>query len=400
MITAEDFDVSAAWHVAAPYDFLRRLRHERPVFRSEHLGAHVLTRYEDVRAAYGDPRRFSSAGSLTISRSLADGTRRVLGEHGSFLSSFVANVDPPVHTRLRRSVSRAFTPRAVAALEQRFRDLNEEVLDRVASRGGGDLVAEIAHIPSIKLTARFIGVPEEDERFVQEHVKDWFQLFLSPQPPQRQLVLAESFLTYLDYVDRLVAARAAEPEDDFVSLMTALIGTELSHREVVELISTILLGGNDTVPNQLGNSVLRLLREGVWPVPPELVRNAVEECMRIDGASLGSFRHTTVDVELHGVTVPAGSLCLLSTDSAAHDETVFDEPERFVIDRGNADAHMTLGYGIHFCVGAALARLQLRTALEVLGRRLPGLRLDPDAPPPAYRTSIVGRGLTALPVRW
>ncbi|WP_431892821.1 cytochrome P450 [Nonomuraea sp. bgisy101] len=394
-----DFDVTQDWHVASPYDFLRRLRHERPVFRSEHLGAYVLTRYADVRAAYGDARRFSSKGSLTISRSLTEETRARLGEHGSFLSSFVANVDPPDHTRLRRSVSRAFTPRAVAALERRFRELNEDVLDRVAGRGRADFVEEIAHEPSVKLTAAFIGVPAADEEFVQQRVKEWFQLFLSPQPPGRQLELADGFLTYLDYVDRLVVARAKDPQDDFTSLMTSLIGEELSHREVVELISTILLGGNDTVPNQLGNSVLRLLREGQWPVPPERVANAVEECMRIDGAALGSFRFATTDVELHGVTIPAGELVLLSTDSAAHDETVFPDPERFVIDRPNADAHMVFGYGIHFCVGAALGRLQLRTALDVLGARLPGLRLAEGASV-AYRRSIVGRGLPSLMVEW
>ncbi|MFF0319402.1 cytochrome P450 [Nonomuraea angiospora] len=395
----EDFDVSSDWHVADPYDFLRRLRHERPVFRSEHLGAYVLTRYPDVRAAYGDPRRFSSEGSLTISRSLTRETREKLGEHGSFLSSFVANVDPPDHTRLRRSVSKAFTPRAVAAMEQEFRRLNEDLLDRLEPRKSADFVGEIGHEPSIKLTARFIGVPEADEAFVQAHVKDWFQLFLSPQPPQRQLELADSFLTYLDYVDRLVASRAKDPRDDFTSLMTSLIGAELTHREVVELISTILLGGNDTVPNQLGNTVLRLLREGAWPVPPDLVANAAEECMRIDGASLGSFRYAVTDILLHGVTIPAGALVLLSTDSAAHDESVFPEPERFLIDRPNAAEHLVFGYGIHFCVGAALGRLQLRTALDVLGRRLPGLRLVPGAPV-ARRRSIVGRGLTSLAVEW
>ncbi|MEU6779271.1 cytochrome P450 [Nonomuraea angiospora] len=395
----EDFDVSADWHVAAPYDFLRRLREERPVFRSEHLGAYVLTRYPDVRAAYGDPRRFSSKGSLTISRSLTRETREKLGEHGSFLSSFVANVDPPDHTRLRRSVSKAFTPRAVAAMEQQFRRLNEDLLDRLEPRKSADFVGEIGHEPSIKLTARFIGVPEADEAFVQAHVKDWFQLFLSPQPPERQLELAGSFLTYLDYVDRLVASRAKDPQDDFTSLMTSLIGAELTHREVVELISTILLGGNDTVPNQLGNTVLRLLREGAWPVPPDLVANAAEECMRIDGASLGSFRYAVTDIPLHGVTIPAGALVLLSTDSAAHDESVFPEPERFLIDRPNAAEHLVFGYGIHFCVGAALGRLQLRTALDVLGRRLPGLRLVPGEPV-AHRKSIVGRGLTSLAVEW
>lgn len=394
-----DFDVSSDWHVASPYDFLRRLRREHPVFHSPHLGAYVLTRYADVRAAYGDPRRFSSAGSLTISRSLTAETRDKLGEHGSFLSSFVANVDPPDHTRLRRSVSKAFTPRAVAAMEARFRRLNEDLLDRISEHGEADFVAEIGHEPSIKLTAGFIGVPESDEAFVQAHVKDWFQLFLSPQPPARQLELADSFLTYLDYVDRLVASRAKEPRDDFTSLMTGLIGQELTHREVVELISTILLGGNDTVPNQLGNSVLRLLREGCWPVPPDRIAGAVEECMRVDGASLGSFRYARTDVSLHGVTIPAGALVLLSTDSAAHDETVFAEPESFVIDRPNAADHLVFGYGIHFCVGAALGRLQLRTALEVLGRRLPGLRLVPGQQV-AYRKSIVGRGLTSLRVAW
>ncbi|TMR88440.1 cytochrome P450 [Nonomuraea basaltis] len=395
----EDFDVGSDWHVADPYPFLARLREESPVFWSEHLQAYVLTRYADVRAAYGDPRRFSSKGSLTISRSLTAETKEKLGEHGSFLSSFVANVDPPDHTRLRRSVSRAFTPRAVAAMEDTFRELNEDLLDRIAPRGRADFVAEIGHEPSIKLTARFIGVPESDEAFVQSHVKDWFQLFLSPQPPERQLELAGSFLTYLDYVDRLVAARAKDPQDDFTSLMTSLIGDELTHREVVELISTILLGGNDTVPNQLGNTVLRLLREGAWPVPPERVPGAAEECMRIDGAALGSFRYATTDIPLHGVTIPAGALVLLSVDSAAHDETVFPDPGRFWIDRPNAADHMVFGYGIHFCVGAALGRLQLRTALDVLGRRLPGLRLLPGVPI-SHRKSIVGRGLTSLQVTW
>ena len=397
--TATDFDVSSDWHVAAPYDFLRGLRHERPVFHSEHLGAYVLTRHEDVRVAYGGARRFSSEGSLTISRSLADETRKVLGDRRSFLSSFVANVDPPTHTRLRRSVSRAFTPRAVTAMDRSFRRLNEEILDRIGPDGGADFAAELGHMPSAKLSARFIGVPEADEEFVKEHVKDWFTLFLSPQPPDRQLVLARSFLAYLDYVDKLVAARAAEPRDDFTSLMTGLIGTELSHREVVELISTILLGGNDTVPNQLGNGVLRLLREGMWPLAPELVPAAVEECMRIDGSSLGSFRYALSDIELHGVVIPKGALVLLSTDSAAHDETVFPEPERFDLGRGNSDAHMTFGYGIHFCVGAALARLQLRTALEVMGARLPGLRLA-TGQRIAFRRSIVGRGLPSLLVEW
>ncbi|MFC6885096.1 MULTISPECIES: cytochrome P450 [Actinomadura] len=404
--TATDFDVTAAWHVADPYPFLRRLRRERPVFWSDHLSMHVLTRYDDVRAAYRDHAAFSSVGSLTISRTLTDEVKEILGDHRSFLDDFAANVDPPKHTRMRRAISRAFTPRAVARLGDAFRAEVDGVLDGVVPKGKADFVSEIAHLPSARLAAVFIGVPPEDEDRVKHWVLSWFQLFLSPQPPDRQCELARDFLKYLDYVDRLVTERRAEPRDDFVSLMAELIDTGpdgLSHREVVETISALLLGGNDTVPNGLSNAVHRLLRErAVWEeivADPALIPGMVEESLRIDGASLGSFRTTTRDVTLHGVTIPAGVQVLLHADSAGHDETVFPDPERFDIRRPNAREHMVFGYGVHHCVGAALSRLKMQIAFERLVARLPGLRLA-DGARPEYRRSMVGRGLTALPVTW
>jgi cytochrome P450 len=404
--TATDFDVTADWHVADPYPFLARLRHERPVFWSEHLRMWVLTRYADVRDAYRDHRGFSSIGSLTISRTLTDEVKESLGEHRSFLDNFAANVDPPQHTRIRRAISRAFTPRAVARLGDAFAAQVDAVLDDVEPRRHADLVADLAHPPSARLTAAFIGVPPADEHQVKQWVYSWFQLFLSPQPPARQRELAQDFLKYLDYVDRLVTERRTEPRDDFAGLMAELIDTGpdgLSHREVVETISALLLGGNDTVPNGLGNAVYRMQRERTsWEAvvaDPELIPNMIEETLRIDGASLGSFRRTTEDVTLHGVTIPAGSEVFLHADSASHDETVFPDPERFDIHRANARDHMVFGYGIHHCVGAALARLELRIALERITARLPGLRLVPDQEI-AYRKSLVGRGLPRLLVDW
>ncbi|MFC9975934.1 cytochrome P450 [Spirillospora sp. NPDC127200] len=404
--TAADFDVSSDWHVANPYPFLRRLRREEPVFWSEHLRMWVLTRYDDVRAAYRDHRVYSSVGSLTISRTLTDQVKEVLGEHRSFLDDFAANVDPPKHTRMRRAISRAFTPRAVERLGDRFRGEMDGVLDAVAPRGGADFVAEIAHLPSARLSAAFIGVPPEDEHQVKQYVLSWFQLFLSPQPPDRQLELAQDFLKYLDYVDRLVSDRRAEPREDFASLMAGLIDTGpegLSHREVVETISALLLGGNDTVPNGLSNAVHRLMRErGAWEeivADRTLIPGMIEESLRIDGASLGSFRTTTADVTLHGRTIPAGVQVLLHADSAGHDEAVFPEPERFDIRRANARDHMVFGYGVHHCVGAALSRLKMQIAFEQLTERMPDLRLAPGAVP-VHRKSLVGRGLVALPVEW
>ncbi|MFI6522715.1 cytochrome P450 [Spirillospora sp. NPDC050679] len=404
--TAADFDVSSDWHVANPYPFLRRLRREEPVFWSEHLRMWVLTRYDDVRAAYRDHRVYSSVGSLTISRTLTDQVKEVLGEHRSFLDDFAANVDPPKHTRMRRAISRAFTPRAVERLGDRFRGEVDGVLDAVVPKGEADFVAEIAHLPSARLSAAFIGVPPEDEHQVKRYVLSWFQLFLSPQPPDRQLELAQDFLKYLDYVDRLVSDRRAEPREDFASLMAGLIDTGpegLSHREVVETISALLLGGNDTVPNGLSNAVHRLMRErGAWEeivADRTLIPGMIEESLRIDGASLGSFRTTTADVTLHGRTIPAGVQVLLHADSAGHDETVFPEPERFDIRRANARDHMVFGYGVHHCVGAALSRLKMQIAFEQLVERMPDLRLAPGVVP-VHRKSLVGRGLVALPVEW
>ncbi|GAA4616478.1 cytochrome P450 [Actinoallomurus liliacearum] len=404
--TATDFDVTADWHVADPYPFLTRLRHERPVFWSDHLRMWVLTRYTDVRDAYRDHRRFSSIGSLTISRTLTDEVKESLGEHRSFLDNFAANVDPPQHTRIRRAISRAFTPRAVERLGDAFATQVDAVLDAVEPQGHADLVADLAHPPSARLTAAFIGVPPEDEHQVKQWVYSWFQLFLSPQPPARQRELAQDFLKYLDYVDRLVTERRAEPRDDFAGLMAELIDTGpggLSHREVVETISALLLGGNDTVPNSLGNAVHRMQRDRAsWAAvvaDPALIPNLIEETLRIDGASLGSFRRTTEDVTLHGVRIPAGAEVFLHADSAGHDETVFPDPERFDIRRPNARDHMVFGYGIHHCVGAALARLELRIALERITARLPGLRLVPDQDV-AYRKSLVGRGIPTLLVEW
>ncbi|MBC6459474.1 cytochrome P450 [Actinomadura sp. HBU206391] len=404
--TATDFDITSDWHVADPYPFLRRLRHDRPVFWSEHLRMWVLTRYDDVRDGYRDHRRFSSAGSLTVNRMLTDDVKRSLGRHQSFLDDFAANVDPPKHTRMRRAISRAFTPRAVSRLGDDFRAEVDRVLDDVAGKGRADLVSEIAHLPSARLTAAFIGVPAEDEQQVKQWVYSWFQLFLSPQPPERQRELAQDFLKYLDYVDRLVTERRAEPRDDFTSLMAELIDTGpdgLSHREVVETISAILLGGNDTVPNGFANAVYRLQRSpGAWEEivsDLSLIPNMIEETLRIDGASLGSFRRATEDVTLHGVTVPAGSEVLLHADSASHDETVFPEPERFDVRRPNAREHMVFGYGIHHCVGAALGRLELEIALRRTAERLPSLRLA-EGQRVAYRKSLVGRGLPRLLVEW
>ncbi|MCT9933121.1 cytochrome P450 [Planotetraspora sp. A-T 1434] len=403
--TADDYDVTSEWHVSDPYPFLRRLRRERPVFYSENLEAWVLTRYGHVRAALADDERFSSRGILTASTRLTGEVRELLGGRGAFLSRFVANVDPPAHTRLRRAVSRAFTPRAVSALADQYRGLVHESVDQVVADGRADFAAHFATFAPARLMSVFVGIPREDEHQVKQWVEDWFQLFLARHDPARQPALARSFLDYLDYVDALIRSRAAEPRDDFAGLMAGSVGAPphgLDHLDVVEQISALLLGGNDTVPNGIGNAAYRLLGGGHWAEmarTPELIPNAVEEALRFDGAATGIFRLAATDIEVDGVTIPAGSFVFVSQDSAGHDETVFPDPERFDITRPNAAQHMAFGYGIHHCVGAALTRLEMVIAVEVLSARLPSLRLVAGEPI-RYRRSVTGRGLATLPVEW
>ncbi|WP_238019298.1 cytochrome P450 [Dactylosporangium sp. AC04546] len=403
--TAEDYDVTSDWHVSNPYPFLRRLRQSRPLYYSDNLGAWVLTRYDDVRAALADNERFSSDGILTAAHRLEDDVREMLGSQEAFLGRFVANVDPPTHTRLRGAVARAFTPRAVAKLGDRYRELMHESVDLVVADGRADLVAHFATFAPARLMGIFIGLPREDEPQVHAWVHAWFQLFLARHDPAISRTLAQSFLEYLAYVDRLITARINEPREDFASLMGRLVdGTPqgLDRLDVVEQISALLLGGNDTVPNGVGSSIYRLLDGGHWPAVAADARRipgAVEEALRYDGAATGIFRRAARDIELHGATIPAGAFVFVSQDSAGHDETVFDDPETFDPSRANAGQNMAFGHGIHHCVGAALTRLEMSISIEVLSSRLPSLRIAPDQEV-RHRRSVTGRGLERLMVEW
>lgn len=403
--SALDYDVYSDWHVSAPYPFLRRLREEHPVFYSDHLDAWVLTRYADVRTALSDEKSFSSHGILSSVTERTPEVSSMLDARGAFMSRFVANVDPPYHTRLRRAVSQAFTPRAVAKLGDRFRDLMRESIDVVRMQGAADAVTHLVWDAPARLTAEFIGVPPEDADLVRGWVENWFKLFLAPHDHAEQPMLAREFLDYLDYVDALVTERIVQPRDDFTSVTAALVGDaadSLTRFDVIEQISALLLGGNDTVPNGLGSAVYRVASAGLWgdlASDPSLIPNTIEEVLRYDGAATGIFRRAAADVTMHDERIPSGARVFVSQDSANHDEAVFRAPECFDIARANAGSHLAFGYGIHHCIGAALTRLEMRIGLEELTTGLPTLRLAPEQAI-RYRPSVTGRGLAALQVEW
>ncbi|QHE68435.1 cytochrome P450 [Rhodococcus sp. WAY2] len=403
---ADDFDVSSPRHVSSPFDFYRRLRSQQPVFASAQLDSHVLSRYSDIRNVFLDHQSFSSVGSLAAAARIDPHVERLLTEHNATLETFLASVDQPLHTRLRRSVARSFSVRSMARLEPDVRAHATEMIEELLPRGQADFVSEFASLLPARITARFLGIPSEDTEKVQQWVDDWFGLFFTPMSVREQRVRAEGYIEYVEYMYQLLAKRRARPQDDFMSETLAAVadGTaDLTDREIVEIMTAISLGGNDTTGNQVASLVYRLMvTPGAWDTvvrDSALRPNAVEESIRLDSAGIGGFRFANADVEIGGVTIPKGARLFLLQDSANHDETMFENPDEYVLDRPNAAENIGFGVGIHHCLGAPLARLELRVVLDVLTEHVPTLRLA-DSAPPTYRVSVVQRAMDSLPVAW
>ena len=213
---APDFDTNSELHVANPYGFYRRLRKHHPVFASQHLNAVVLSRMQDVRDGFRDHKRLLSKGSLEGAVRLDPQVVELLTENDATLDNFIANVDPPQHTRLRRAVARPFSVRSMARLEPRVRHETEELLREFVTRGNADLVADLGNVLPARVTARFLGIPLEDTIRVHRWVSDWFNLFFTPLPSHEQCTRALGYIEYVRYMTELLDARRISPEEDFM----------------------------------------------------------------------------------------------------------------------------------------------------------------------------------------
>jgi cytochrome P450 len=256
------------------------------------------------------------------------------------------------------------------------------------------------------VTADFLGLPRTDVDRVRRWVSDWFGLFAVALPEAEQRDRAAGYVEYLGYVRGLLEQRAGSPTEDFMSQVLAAQAdgsARMATHEIVEMMTSFTLGGNDTTSHAMACLLHRLLiTPGAWDIvvaDPATRNNAIEEALRIDPPGIAAFRTTLVEVQLSGVTVAAGERLMLLQDSANHDEQVFPDPETFDIGRANAGEHTSFGLGIHHCIGAALARLELRVVLEVLAERLPSMRIAADHRI-AYRPSVIGRNLERLRVTW
>ena len=371
---------------AAPYEIWRRLRDEAPVYHNERHDFWALSRYEDVAPALKDTRTFSSS----------HGTVLEIMTDQPFDTGMMIFADPPDHTRLRGMVARVFTVHRMSALEQRIGEICDELLAAWTPGQDFDFVQDFsAQLPSMVI-AELLGVPAEDREWVRGQIDTSFHI-----EPDVGMINDVSFAARLEidaYIVDLIETRTRVPGDD---LLSGLVQADLTSRQAADFAQLLVTAGTETVGRLLGWGALLLEQHpdqrAALATDPSLVPNAVEELMRYEGPSPVQGRWSMRDVELHGVRIPAGSKVLLLTSSAGRDERKYGaDADRFDV-RRDIDHHVSFGYGVHFCLGAALARLESRTALTRLLASHPTWEIDHDRAVRAHTSTV--RGWTSIPVR-
>lgn len=397
--------------VEDPHGFLARLRQEEPISFSPVLNAWLVSRYDDVCEVWRDPIRFSSSPMLQTGTQLTAEARAILADEGfpmgdnPLCGPSVLASDPPAHTRLRRLLNRGFTPARVAAVEPHIRQFARELLDGFAADGRAELVSQLATQLPLRVILHLVGAPREDMPRIKRWCEDWFTLLFTHVPPEAQPPLARSVAEYQRYCLELVEARWQAPQDDLVSdLVAAEPGGEvLTMPELIMAIQgSLLASGHETTTSMLSNTLGLLLREpGLWERlqrEPALLPRAIEECIRYEGIMVSTFRMTTREVTLGGVTLPQGALVALLHMSANRDAAHFPEPDRFDIHREKQHS-LTFGRYAHFCPGAQLARREIQIAIEQLLERMPTLRLAPHHRF-EFAQDMAFRKLKSLHVEW
>ncbi|HKS99239.1 MAG TPA: cytochrome P450 [Rugosimonospora sp.] len=382
---------------AEPHGEYARLRREGPVHPialPTGATAWLVTRYPDVRRALADPRL--SKGGIVSPIGYLPG---LPPEIHAGVARHMLTTDPPDHTRMRRLVAAAFTPRRVESLRPRIEQITGELLDRVAGRERFDLIDELAFPLPIRVICELIGVPPAD----QGSFREWSNVLVAGMAAREQLPAANRSM--LGYVHGLIEAKRAEPADDLLSALIAVRdeGDQLSGPELTSTVFLLLIAGHETTVNLIGNGAYLLLThpeqwDRLRARADELLPGAVEEFLRYESpVQTATYRVTTEEVELGGVRIPAGQPVLISLLSANRDEEQFADAGRFDVAR-EPGPHLAFGHGIHFCLGAPLARLEGQVAFRALLTRYPMLRLaEPDADP-VWRPGTLMHGLAALPV--
>lgn len=380
----------ATEHPLDPFPHYERMREAAPVFHDAQSGSWHVFRYDDVQRVLSEHTRFSS-------RMGGDDP----SETGHLFASSLITAAPPRHRQLRSLVTQAFTPKAVDALAPRISQLTDELLEGIAPRGTADLIQELAYPLPVIVISELMGIPAAD----RDRFKKWSDVIVSQTRTgaaneDHQATNAEVTGYFLDLIEQ----RRSRPGNDLISNLLAaeIDGQKLNVAELLGFCALLLVAGNETTTNLIGNAVLcftevpgtidRIVKE------PSLLPQAIEEVLRFRSPVQSMYRVAVADTTLGGEEIPAGAPVVAWIGSANRDERQFERPAQFDIDRGQI-RHLAFGHGIHFCLGAPLARLEARIALEATLTRLPGLALTPGSLLERMDSTIV-YGVKTLPVSW
>ncbi|MQY22768.1 cytochrome P450 family protein [Nocardia macrotermitis] len=389
---------------ADPHAYYRRWRERGPVlyveFTRNTAPGWVIVGYDESRAALTDARlRKNVPGLLAVFERKNPGSR---ANPGMFdLSGHMLNTDPPDHTRLRKLVNKAFTARSVAALRPRIQEITDGLLDAMDGRDEVDLIESFAVLLPVTVICELLGVPLDDRADFQR----WTKLLIGGAAnTDEEVFTAGSEMS--EYLRRLVQAKRANPGED---LLSGLVHTSdedndrLDERELVAMAFLLLVAGHETTVNLIANGVRALLHDPdqlrALRADPDGVPAAVEEFLRYDGpVGWATARFTDEPVRIGGVDIPEGELVYIALSAANRDPGHYPEPDALHT-TGDASGHLAFGHGIHYCVGAPLARLEADIAFRTLLRRFPDLGPSPDAPDPVWQPSFLIHGMTKFPVR-
>ncbi len=392
---------------ADPYPAYAWLREHAPVHRARlpsGVEAWLVTRHADARQALAD-QRLSKNPERHSQAAHTKGRVGIPGERSANLMTHLLNIDPPDHTRLRRLVAKAFTPRRVAEFAPRVQSLTDGLIDGFAERGSADLIEEFAFPLPIYVICELLGVPPED----QDDFRGWAGMMLHTSG--RRGGVGRAVKRMREYLAELIHRKRGEPGDDLISglIRASDHGEQLTEEEAAAMAFILLFAGFETTVNLIGNGALSLLRHPAQRAvfqgaaeagDEERLTASVEELLRYDGpVELATWRFATEPLTLGGRAIGRGEPVLVVLAAADRDPARFAEPDRLDLARTD-NQHLGYGHGIHYCLGAPLARLEARTALATLLRRLPDLRAAAEPEELRWRGGLIMRGLRSLPVEF
>lgn len=403
MATAQQVNIVSPEFKANPFPFLATLRATQPVYRTSlpdkiKTPAWLITRYEDVNTLLKDERFPKNRRNALTPEQI----RKLPWVPPMFrpLERNMLDLDQPDHMRLRGLVHKAFTPRLIEQMRARVQSLADELLDGVARRSEMDLINDYALPLPMTIITEILGVPTSD----RDKFHKWSKAIVSLSSPNATVRVIPSVWMFIRYLRRFFKVRRRDPQDDLASALIQAeeAGDKLSEDELLAMVFLLLVAGHETTVNLIGNGVLALLEHPdeleKLRSDPSLIKAAVEELLRYTApVFMTTERYAREEVTIHSVTIPRGEMTFGVIGSANRDENVFENPDLLDITR-EPNKHLSFGQGVHFCLGAPLARMEAQIAINTLLRRIPDLRLRGTPESLRWRPSMMLRGLDALPV--